>query len=133
MEKILSFIIKDNKLLLLLGSENDPQFHVSFWYVVTGGVEKQDKNLYDTVKREIKEETNLDTIKIIDLNLTYKYKSLNKDCNEHVFISYVSDNEIILNEENLDYKWCTLDEFIEKIKWYYDKKELNKLLKKYIN
>lgn len=133
MEKILSFIIKDNKLLLLLGSENDPQFHDSFWYVVTGGVEKQDKNLYDTVKREIKEETNLDTIKIIDLNLTYKYKSLNKDCNEHVFISYVSDNEIILNEENLDYKWCTLDEFIEKIKWYYDKKELNKLLKKYIN
>lgn len=133
MEKILSFIIKDNKLLLLLGSENDPQFHDSFWYVVTGGVEKQDKNLYNTVKREIKEETNLDTIKIIDLNLTYKYKSLNKDCNEHVFISYVSDNEIILNEENLDYKWCTLDEFIEKIKWYYDKKELNKLLKKYIN
>ena len=133
MEKILSFIIKDNKLLLLLESENDPQFHVSFWYVVTGGVEKQDKNLYDTVKREIKEETNLDTIKIIDLNLTYNYKSLNKDCNEHVFISYVSDNEIILNEENLDYKWCTLDEFIEKIKWYYDKKELNKLLKKYIN
>ena len=133
MEKILSFIIKDNKLLLLLGSENDPQFHDSFWYVVTGGVEKQDKNLYDTVKREIKEETNLDTIKIIDLNLTYKYKSLNKNCNEHVFISYVSDNEIILNEENLDYKWCTLDEFIEKIKWYYDKKELNKLLKKYIN
>ena len=127
MEKILSFIIKDNKLLLLLGSENDPQFHDSFWYVVTGGVEKQDKNLYNTVKREIKEETNLDTIKIIDLNLTYKYKSLNKDCNEHVFISYVSDNEIILNEENLDYKWCTLDEFIEKIKWYYDKKELNKL------
>ena len=133
MEKILSFIIKDNKLLLLLGSENDPQFHDSFWYVVTGGVEKQDKNLYDTVKREIKEETNLDTIKIIDLNLTYKYKSLNKNCNEHVFISYVSDNEIILNEENLDYKWCTLDEFLEKIKWYYDKKELNKLLKKYIN
>lgn len=133
MEKILSFIIKDNKLLLLLGSENDPQFHDSFWYVVTGEVEKQDKNLYDTVKREINEETNLDTIKIIDLNLTYKYKSLNKNCNEHVFISYVSDNEIILNEENLDYKWCTLDEFIEKIKWYYDKKELNKLLKKYIN
>ena len=53
LEKILSFIIKDNKLLLLLGSENDPQFHDSFWYVVTGGVEKQDKNLYNTVKREI--------------------------------------------------------------------------------
>lgn len=133
MEKILSFIIKDNKLLLLLGSDKDPQFHESFWYVVTGGVEKQDKNLYDTVKREIKEETNLDIKKIIDLKLTFKYKSLNKDCIEHAFVSYVDNNEIILNEENLDYKWCALDEFIEKVKWYYDKEELNELLKKYIN
>ena len=34
MEKILTFIIRKNKLLLLLGSDTDPQFKESFWYVM---------------------------------------------------------------------------------------------------
>ena len=71
MDKILTFVIRDDKLLLLLGSDKDPQFKESFWYVVTGGVESQDKNLYDTVRREGKEETNLNFDKIIDLKLTF--------------------------------------------------------------
>lgn len=41
MEKILTFIIRNSKLLLLLGSNEDPQFKKSFWYVITGGVEKK--------------------------------------------------------------------------------------------
>ena len=133
MKKILTFIIKDNKLLALLGSDKDPQFKESFWYVVTGGVEKQDKNLYDAVRREVKEETNLDLDKIIDLNLIFEYESLGMYCIEHAFISYTNNNEIMLNEESMDYKWCYLNEFVELIKWHYDKKELKELLKKYIN
>lgn len=69
MRKILSFIINDkNEFLLLLGSDKDPQFKKSFWYVVTGGCENEDLNLKDTVKREIKEETNLDVIDSVYLN-----------------------------------------------------------------
>lgn len=73
MNKILSFIVNnDNKLLLLKGSEKDPQFKKSFWYVVTGGCEKE-----DTVIREIKEETGITEIKhIMYLNLILKYNSL---------------------------------------------------------
>lgn len=67
MKKILAFVIRNDKLLLLLGSDKDPQFKESFWYVITGGVENQDKNLYDTVRREVKEETNLNLNKIINL------------------------------------------------------------------
>lgn len=133
MDKILTFVIRNNKLLLLLGSDKDPQFEESFWYVITGGVEEQDNNLYDTVKREVKEETNLNLDKIIDLNLTFEYDSLGKHCIEHAFISYADNSKIILNEESIDYKWCSLDEFIELIKWYYDKRELKKLLINYIN
>lgn len=76
MEKILTFVIRNSKLLLLLGSNEDPQFKKSFWYVITGGVEKKDNNLYDAVKREVKEETNLGLNKIIDLNLIFEYESL---------------------------------------------------------
>jgi len=132
MEKILTFIINNNKLLLLLGSDKDPQFYESFWYVVTGSVEKEDETLFDTVKREVKEETNLDLNEIIDLNWACEYESLGNHCIEHIFISYTNHNNIILNEENIDYKWCDLDEFISLIKWYYDKDELKNILKKYI-
>ena len=60
MDKILTFIVNEyNEILLLKGSKNDPQFKQSFWYVVTGGCENYDLNKEETVKREVKEETNL--------------------------------------------------------------------------
>ena len=134
MEKIFTFIMnKEKELLLLEGSPNDPQYHKSFWYVVTGGKEDYDKNLEETVKREIKEETNLDTVKIKYLNWIFKYNSLDKECTEYVFISLVNDNTIILNEEHINYKWCKIDEFIDKIEWYGDKKELQDVIKKAID
>ena len=127
-EKIITFIVKDNKFLLLKGSDKDPQFHESFWYTVTGSVEKEDNSLEDAVKREVKEETNLEIERIEKLALIFEYESLGKKCIEHGFISYVSDDNIILNEENIDYKWCDINEFIKLIKWYDDKDKLVKIL-----
>ena len=50
MDKILTFIVNEhNEILLLKGSENDPQFKKSFWYVVTGGCEECDSNKEETV------------------------------------------------------------------------------------
>lgn len=129
MNKILSFVINEKKeFLLLLGSDKDPQFKKSFWYVVTGGCENEDSTLKDTVKREIKEETNLDVIDSMYLNWIFKYKSLGKDCIEYAFISKVNDSNIVLNEESISYKWCNLNEFINLIQWYGDKDILNKVL-----
>ena len=63
MNKILTFIVdEDKKLLLLKGSPDDPQFKKSFWYVVTGGCEAYDKTKEDSVIREIKEETGIKII-----------------------------------------------------------------------
>lgn len=132
MEKILAFIIRNNKLLSLLGSDKDPQFHQSFWYTVTGGVESQDKDLLDTVKREVKEETNLDIERIIDLNWILEYESLGYHCCEHVFVAYANDNDVILNEESIDYRWCDMEEFIDLITWYDNKNKLKDILEKYL-
>ena len=132
MEKILTFIVKNKKLLLLLGSDKDPQFHKSFWYVVTGGCEKEDKSLQDAVKREVLEETGLTLTKIIDLNWVFEYESLGEHCSEHAFISFTNMDKIVLNEESIDYKWSDLDEFINLIEWYGDKQELKEKLIKYI-
>jgi 8-oxo-dGTP pyrophosphatase MutT (NUDIX family) len=134
MNKILSFIINEKKeLLLLKGSPSDPQFKKSLWYVVTGGCENIDKTKVDTVKREIKEETNLDSQKILYLNWIFKYMSLGHICIEYVFITSVNNETIILNEENLDYEWCNIDKFIEKIDWFGDKNILKLVLTKALN
>lgn len=131
-KKILTFIVNENnKFLLLKGSENDPQFHKSLWYVVTGSCEKYDKNMIDTVKREVKEETNLDVIEVNYLDKIFYYKSLGKNCIEHVYLSKVKTGNIILNEENVDFKWCDFDEFVNLINWFEDKSELVKLLNEY--
>lgn len=132
--KILTFIVnRDNKFLLLKGSAEDPQFHESFWYVVTGSVETFDKDLEHTVKREAKEETGLEINKIYKLNWIFQYNSLGKTCVEEAFISYVDESNVVLNEESIEYKWCNLDELIDLIKWYSSKRELKNVLNDALN
>ena len=129
MDKILTFIVNEyNEILLLKGSENDPQFKKPFWYVVTGGCEKCDLNKEESVKREVKEETGLLTNNNIYLNWILEYESLGVQCKEYVYISFVTKDNIILNEESVDYKWCKFDKFIEQINWFGDKQILEKVL-----
>lgn len=129
LDKILTFIVnEDNEILLLKGSDNDPQFKKSLWYVVTGGCEEYDLNREETVKREVKEETSLLTNNNIYLNWILEYESLGVQCKEYVYISFVNKANIILNEESIEYKWCDFDEFIEQINWFGDKQILKKVL-----
>ena len=132
MKKILTFIKnKDNELLLLHNNPIDPIHGGDIWYTVTGGVEEYDKSLEDAVIREVKEETNLDVInnKYLDINYTYTSRQ-GIECIEYVFISIVEDGNIILNEENIGYKWLNINDYIEEIYWYYNKEDLRILLEK---
>ena len=127
--KILTFVVNElNEILLLKGNKNDPQFNKCFWYTVTGGYEKKDKKLENTVIREVKEETGLIVKECIYLNWIFKYKSLGKSCIEYVYMSFVKKDKVILNEESTSFIWCDLDEFIEKTKWYGNKTYLKKVL-----
>ncbi len=132
MKKILTFIKnKNNELLLLHNNPVNPIHGGDIWYTVTGGVEEYDNSLEDTVKREIKEETNLDVIDTKYLNINYKYTSRRGiECTEYVFISLVKDGNIILNEESIEYKWLSINDYIKEIHWYGNKEELRNLLEK---
>ena len=132
MKKILTFIVnKNNKLLLLHNNPIDPIHGGDIWYTVTGGVEEYDKSLEDAVKREVKEETSLDVTFTKYLNINYNYVNRrNIECNEYIFISKVDDGNIILNEESIGYKWLDINDYFNEIYWYYDKKELKKILDK---
>ena len=130
-DKILTFVINEhNELLILKGGENDPQFMESFWYVVTGSCEDFDSDFVESVKREVKEETDLDVLETMYLNWIFKYHSLGDDCVEIAYFSKVKKSEITLNEESIGYKWCDLNEFIDLIKWYGSKEVLRKVLEK---
>lgn len=90
--------------------------------------EKCDLNKEESVKREVKEETGLLTNNNIYLNWILEYESLGVQCKEYVYISFVTKDNIILNEESVDYKWCKFDKFIEQINWFGDKQILEKVL-----
>jgi 8-oxo-dGTP pyrophosphatase MutT (NUDIX family) len=130
LNKILSFIINnDNKILLLHNNPLDPTHGEDFWYTVTGGFEDYDKTAEDVVKREIKEETNLDVKEVMYLNWILKYKDKGLNCVEYVYISFVENSNITLDEsENIDYEWCDIDDFVKKIRWFGDLELLKKVL-----
>ena len=134
MKKICTFVINgENKILLLLGSDKDPQFHRSFWYVVTGGCEDYDDTIEDTVKREVKEETGLNVKENIYLNWIFKYESLGQSVRNMYMHHLWMNGEIVLNEESIDFKWCDIDDFVNLIEWTGDKRELKNVLVSAIN
>ena len=134
MNKILTFIInKDKKILLLHNNYEDLSHGGDIWYTVTGAVEECDKDILDTVKREVKEETNIDIKESIYQNVKLKYTNRNIECVEYVYVSYIDNYDIKLNEEWIDYKWLNIDEFILNCHWYYDKELLNNILSKALN
>jgi 8-oxo-dGTP pyrophosphatase MutT (NUDIX family) len=66
-KKILAFVCDGEKFLLLRNNSKDPTHGGDYWFTVTGNVEANE-SIEETVKREIKEETNLDVSEIFNLN-----------------------------------------------------------------
>lgn len=128
-KKILTFVCDGKKFLLLRNNSKDPTHGGDFWFTVTGSVEV-DESIEETVKREIKEETNLEVSEILDLNWGSIYFWHGEDHSEDNFLSFVKKEKVILNEEHVDFEWLNLDDFIKKINWDLNKEELRKVLQK---
>jgi|WetSurMetagenome_2_1015567.scaffolds.fasta_scaffold111127_2 8-oxo-dGTP pyrophosphatase MutT (NUDIX family) len=127
-KKILAFIFDGNKFLALRNNSKDPAHGGDFWFTVTGSLEKGESR-EDVIRREVKEETSLNIIKIFDLNWGSVYSWNNQDHEEKNFIAFVKKEKIVLNEEHVDFEWLNLDEFVKRIKWDLDKEELKAILK----
>lgn len=130
-KKILVFLYYKNKLLLLKKNPEKKLSDKNQWFTVTGSVEK-DELLEKAVRREIKEETNLDVLEIFNLNWKSIYSWMNGEHSENNFLAFIKEGKIILNEEHSDYEWLSLDNFIKKVNWGLDKEELRKVLQKAI-
>jgi len=108
-----------NKVLLLLRSEIC--LYPNTWCLVSGEIEK-DEEIFEGLKREVKEEIGIDPNYII-----YKYikEENNKDLDFYLYEGYVGKEfKPKINEEHIDYVWCDLDslpnplypDMLEKIK-----------------
>jgi 8-oxo-dGTP pyrophosphatase MutT (NUDIX family) len=115
-------------LYLALKPTPGPDYQYEY-YVVTGYVE-DGESIEDGAIREVKEEVNLDIVKLTNLNYQFEYDDRwGGHCLEHCFGGLINKGKIILNEEHVDYKWMPKAEFIEKLWWFGgDKKVLQMLI-----
>ena len=96
---------KTNKFLLLKRSKHCTEAHT--WSLLSGGVDEGENNL-DALKREIKEEinVNLDNKEFNFINQYTDGKSL------FYFYHIIVEDEfecVLDTYENVEYKWCEID------------------------
>ena len=115
-KKVLAFIYNEKKrkfLILKTGDSNEELHGPSEWYTVTGSVEKGESH-ENAVKREVKEETNLEVKEVYPLQWGCIYEWQGEEHEELYFIAFAdSENVKLDNIEVINYKWLDLDEFVE--------------------
>jgi 8-oxo-dGTP pyrophosphatase MutT (NUDIX family) len=104
--------VSSGKLYLLL---NYPQGH---WDFVKGKIE-ENETLYETARRETKEETGISNIEFIDgfeENIEYDFKFKREDVHKKVifFIAKTDTKKIRLSHEHNDYLWLGYNDALKK-------------------
>jgi 8-oxo-dGTP pyrophosphatase MutT (NUDIX family) len=107
-----------------------------FWQPVTGGLEEGETKV-EALKREVWEETGIRNVVRIIENVDYFEFSDSHFINikgfnfikEYVFGVEVDPNEKIAidGKEHSQFKWCSLQEALQLLKWDENKKALSKL------
>lgn len=95
-------IVKDNKYLI---TQRGDSKNINKWEFPGGKVEPFE-NIFDAIKRELKEELSIEVTPIKKL-LEYNYKKYNL-----CFIECTIDNNTIILNEHLDFKWIGIQEFM---------------------
>ncbi|MFZ9000435.1 MAG: NUDIX domain-containing protein [Bacteriovoracaceae bacterium] len=94
--------------LLLLQTKKERD---CFWQNVTGSVDEKE-TFHRAALRELKEETGLDGVSLIDLDLSFKFHDRwNRDIHEQVYLCPLihTPEEILISEEHQNYKWVSVE------------------------
>lgn len=104
------FISKNNsKFLLLRRSDKDPKdYYAGYWSILTGHIDDGELP-YQAMDRECNEE--IGTNKNLFKFNKYKIYSTPKKNKFHLYYTLVPNTfEPYLNQENMDYLWCDMEE-----------------------
>lgn len=103
-----------------------------FWQPISGGIE-EGESTYDTIKREVFEETGFQDIeKIHDLDYTFTYKApISRKWMRDICFGVEIDRifNVKLSDEHEEYIWCNEKEAKQILHWKYNLIALDKLLK----
>ncbi len=108
-------IVKDDKILILRRSKKE-DFHTGKWDLPGGHMDKNE-GVTEALKREIKDETNLE-VEIGEILALREYPRGHKMFNKIKalrFIAYHKSGKVKLSEEHDKFEWLTFDEALEKI------------------
>ena len=121
----------DSRELLLLRPNPEPGLTYDY-YVITGGIDN-DESPEEAALRETYEEIGLQPSRLIDLGETMSYvnERNGSTVTEACFLAEVSDANLVLNEEHIDYKWVNPVEFERIIWWEGSRDILNRIMKKF--
>jgi ADP-ribose pyrophosphatase YjhB (NUDIX family) len=101
-------ILNPEKNILLVKRGIDTKWFPGKWALVGGKVDG-DEEFKDAFVREVKEETNLD----LDF-IKYCFNKHDGDCEVALFVAITkTPNDIKINKEHSEYKWCTANEIKE--------------------
>ena len=100
-----SLIIYNRKLLLLKRSKSDKEY-----WEFPGGHLDFGEDLHTVLRREIKEETGLDDIRIEKLLYAITFVGSETQHFGLMYLSYANSDKVILSDEHTDFIWATKEE-----------------------
>jgi 8-oxo-dGTP diphosphatase len=102
-------IKKDGKYLVLLRSAEDDIFPLHWDF--PGGKLKENENPIVGIKREVKEETDLN-VEPIEIEGVYEMVVNDTDCRFTVYSARLVSRDVKLSLEHMEYKWADKNEIL---------------------
>lgn len=107
---VITALIKFNDEFLIVKREPSSTIHPNLW-MFPGGKAEPGEDILAALKREIKEETNLDINNLKKIS-EYEYKRPNNSITLGQCFSAISNSkEVKINQELEDFKWIKKEEF----------------------
>lgn len=103
-----AFIVRDGKLLLIKRRPNDP--HKPNAWDIPGGRLELGEDPFEGLKRETKEETQLQIEIIMPISLQHFIRDDGQTITLTIYLCKVLNDNITLSEEHTEYRWVELAE-----------------------
>ena len=102
------------------------------WNFVKGHKERQETD-YDTLKREISEETGITSIRILNYLGKIKYKIMKEGFpvqkEVKFYYAVTNDNQVVLSDEHIDYVWAYYEQARKLLTFHQSKLILDSITK----